>query len=140
MKKGFFILLFALKIQLIYSQSSCPVKFEWINSINLLAGIEKINILSECAFISIEFNEKYDIYNRHELNSLSEIQSFKSLKHQGQVSTPQKSESNEIKIKMNGLLERTKIDLLFKHSFTTKQSLIILFAPIGRNKWPFGRT
>jgi len=135
MKKAFFILFFVLKLQLIRSQCISAPGFEGINSI-----ISAINLHSQCAFISIEFNENYDLYNRYGLNSLSENQSLKDLKHKRQVSLPLKSESNEIKVKMNELLERTKIDFQFKHSFTTRQSLIILFAPIGRNKWPFGRT
>ena len=138
MKKAFFIFLFVLKLQLIHSQCINAPGFEGINSI--VAGIDEIKLLSQCVLISIAFNKNYDLYNRYGLNSLSEKQSFKILKHKQQVSLPLKSESNEIKVKMNGLLERTKIDFQFKHSFVTKQSLIILFAPIGRNKWPFGRT
>ena len=140
MKKGFFIFLFVLKLQFIHSQCSIAPGFEGINSIQLIAGLEEINPLSQSAFISIELNENYDMYNRYGLNTLSEKQSFKTLKHQWKLSLPQKSESNEIKIKMNGLLERKKIDFQFKHSFATKQSLIILITPIGRNKWPLGRT
>ncbi len=138
MKKAFFIFLFVLKLQLIHSQCINAPGFEGINSI--VGAIEAINLHSQCAFISIGFNENYDMFNRYGLNSLSEKQSFKVLKHKQQVSLPLKAESNEIKLKVNEFLEGTKIDFRFKHSFATKQSLIILFAPIGRNKWPFGRT
>jgi hypothetical protein len=132
MKKAFFILLFVLKFQLIYSQSSCPVNFDWINSINLIDAIEEMNLLSQSASISIGFNENYDTYNRYGLNRFSEKKHFNVLKQIRQVVQPQKSDINEFKIKMNGLLDKSKIDLLFKHSFNTRISFVILYVPIGK--------
>lgn len=139
MKKAFFILFFVLKFQLINSQSSCPVNFDWINSVNLVAAIEEMNLLSQSASISIGFAENYDGYNRYGLYRQSEKQNFNVLKQTRQVVQPQKSDINEFKIKMNGLLDKTKIDLLFKHSFNTRISFVILYVPIGRKSWPFGK-
>jgi len=73
------------------------------------------------------------------LNRFSEKQNFKVLKQTRQVVQPQKSDINEFKIKMNGLLEKTKIDLLFKHSFNTRISFVIIYVPIGKKSWPFGK-
>jgi len=43
-----------------------------------------------------------------------------------------KPERYEFNAKMNAVLDVADIDVLFRHSFNTKSSLVILYIPIGK--------
>ncbi len=136
MKKAFFFGLLLFNLQLTYSQSS-RAKFE----ANIGIDPSQITyVIKETTIPTLPgFNECYNNDYRYGWRQIVDRQNFKLNKHRALISQPHRSESNEFKVKMNGLLEKSKIDLLFKHSFNTKTSLVILYIPIGKRSWPFGK-
>jgi hypothetical protein len=140
MKKAFFFSVILFTVQLSHSQTT-RAKFEanaGIDPSQLTYAIKETSISSLPALTLMAFNECYNNDYRGMKQNIYR-QSFNLKRRQVQLSQPHQSESNEFKVKMNGLLEKSKIDLLFKHSFNTKISLVVLYIPIGKRSWPFGK-
>jgi len=131
MKRVYFFALVFLKFQFSYSQSA-RAKYETHLAIDPSQTTYVVNESSIPSLPGITFNAFNECYNNDYVYGFKQIvnkQSFRLAKRQKQVVKP---ERYEFRVKMNAVIDVADIDLLFKHSFNTKSSLVILYIPIGK--------
>jgi len=139
MKNAFFLALFLFKFQYNYSQTiraryEAPIAIDPSQTTYVAneTSVPSLRSLTLSGFNECYNNDYAYAYGRQAINK----ESFQLSKRQKQAV---KAERYEFKAKMNVLLDKSDIDLLFQHSFNTKSSLVILYIPIGKRSWPFGK-